>query len=113
MLPAGGAVIDTPGLRAVGLQGDSDGVTAAFPDIDAYSAGCRFRDCTHVSEPDCAVLAAVEAGELSDRRLRSWFALGREQERMAARHDARLAAERKKKWKIITKQHRAGQGPRP
>jgi ribosome biogenesis GTPase len=72
-LPDGGAVLDTPGLRGVGLRGDAaDGVAHAFADIDALAAACRFRDCGHEREPGCAVRGALATGELSGRRLVSW-----------------------------------------
>lgn len=105
-LPAGGCVIDTPGLRAVGLQ-EERGLVDAFPDIEQLSAGCRFRDCRHDAEPGCAVLEAVESGDLAVRRLDSWQALQREIARMAARADARLRAAQAAKWKQRSKQQRA------
>jgi ribosome biogenesis GTPase / thiamine phosphate phosphatase len=59
-LPQGGVVIDTPGLRGIGLQESGEGLAAAFPDITALAEQCRFKDCSHVMEPDCAVQAALE-----------------------------------------------------
>jgi ribosome biogenesis GTPase len=76
-LPGGGTLIDTPGLRSVPVTADA--VSAgAFSDVDELAAGCRFGDCTHTSEPGCAVLAAVEAGELAPERLASYLALAAE-----------------------------------
>ncbi len=106
-LPGGGAVIDTPGLREVGLQDAEAGLAATFPDIGALADQCRFNDCSHTQEPGCAVLAAIEDGQLSRRRLDSWFALRREAAWMATRTDARLRAEQVKKWKKRTMEHRA------
>lgn len=98
-LPGGGVVIDTPGLRSVGLQESGDGMAATFPDVAALIAGCRFNDCTHVSEPGCAVLAALEDGSLPVRRYESWQRLRREAEWMARRSDLRVRrAELKKQW---------------
>jgi ribosome biogenesis GTPase / thiamine phosphate phosphatase len=77
-LPGGGLVLDTPGLRGVGLRGGADGVDLAFADVDALAAGCRFADCRHEHEPGCAVRAALATGELSGRRLDSWHRLHRE-----------------------------------
>lgn len=105
-LPDGGCVIDTPGLRGVGLQQADAGLAAAFPDIVALAAACRFTDCTHQHEPECAVLQAVEAGQLGVRRLESWLKLQREADWMATRSDARLRAQQHKKWKQQTSQHR-------
>jgi ribosome biogenesis GTPase len=67
-LPGGGLLIDTPGLRLQRLAG-GDGVTDAFTDVAALAAQCRFNDCTHTSEPGCAVLAGIESGELDPERL--------------------------------------------
>ena len=99
VLPAGGVVLDTPGLRSVGVVADEEAVAAAFPDIEALAARCRFRDCAHVTEPGCAVLAAVDDGELDERRLESWRKLGREAAFQARRTDARLRAQEIAVWK--------------
>jgi ribosome biogenesis GTPase / thiamine phosphate phosphatase len=96
-LESGGLVIDTPGLRELQLfEGD---VGAAFADVEALAAECRFRDCAHQQEPGCAVQAAVENGVLELDRLRSWRKLQRELASIAARTDKRLHAERKRRWK--------------
>ncbi|MEV0583441.1 ribosome small subunit-dependent GTPase A [Nonomuraea sp. NPDC050310] len=105
-LPGGGLVIDTPGIRRVGLYGMSDGVDLVFADIDELAQQCRFDDCAHDSEPGCAVLAALESGELPERRLESWRKLQREAAWMAARGDARLRKEHVGRWKSVTKQLR-------
>ncbi len=67
VIPGGGVLIDTPGLRSVGLTGAEGGVALAFPDVEEMAEGCKFRDCRHSGEPGCAVVAAVEDGRL-DRR---------------------------------------------
>src|SRR5204863_390461 len=71
-LPDGGSVLDTPGVRAVGLVDAAVGLDLAFADVGLVAQECRFGDCAHVSEPGCAVLAAVAAGTLSPRRLENW-----------------------------------------
>jgi ribosome biogenesis GTPase len=71
-LPGGGAIIDTPGLRAVGLWEADLGVDLAFPDVFSLASECRFADCTHDHEPGCAVQAAVDAGELDPGRVASY-----------------------------------------
>ncbi len=71
-----GAVIDTPGMRELGLE--STDVSSAFSDIEELSAGCRFRDCSHTCEPGCAVLAAIEEGTMSEDRLASYLKLKKE-----------------------------------
>lgn len=74
-LPSGGFVVDMPGVRGVGVWEAEAGIGAAFADVEEAAARCRFRDCTHKTEPGCAVLAAVEAGEISPQRLESYLAL--------------------------------------
>ncbi len=107
VLPTGGIVIDTPGLRGIGLLDGGGGLAAAFPDLEELVRGCRFSDCGHQSEPGCAVQAAIESGELQVRRLDSWRRLQREQQFMAARTDARLRAELAQRWRHLSKQARA------
>ncbi len=98
-LPGGGVLIDTPGLRGVGLWDAEVGVGQVFSEIEERSARCRFHDCAHESEPGCAVRAAVDAGELPVRRLESYRKLMRENQWIVAKTDARLRAEIKKDWK--------------
>lgn len=71
--PLGGVVIDTPGMREMGV--DSADTNTTFADIEEPAQGCRFADCTHTEEPGCAVLAAVDAGMLDQRRLDSYLKL--------------------------------------
>ncbi|WP_214107108.1 ribosome small subunit-dependent GTPase A [Acrocarpospora catenulata] len=110
-LPGGGLIIDTPGIRRVGLYDMSDGVDLVFADIEELAKECRFADCSHTTEPGCAVVAAVDRGELPERRLESWFKLQREAAWMARRSDARLRAEETRKWKIIHKAQRGRNRP--
>jgi ribosome biogenesis GTPase len=77
-IPPGGALIDAPGLRSIGLYDAHEGLAAAFPDVVAYAADCRYRDCTHTGEPGCAAAAAVEQGDLSEARLTSYTTLAAE-----------------------------------
>jgi ribosome biogenesis GTPase len=102
-MPHGGVLIDTPGLRALGLTGSEDGIASVFPDIELLSESCRFRDCTHDHEPGCAVRSAVEAGSLPPERLASYHKLLSEAQAAAARTDARLRAQRERKSKTISK----------
>jgi ribosome biogenesis GTPase len=112
-LPAGGAVIDTPGLRGVGLIDAAHGLAATFADVEGLVAECRFNDCSHVSEPDCAVQAAVASGGLPQRRYESWLKLHREMAWMQRRSDARLRAEQTKLWKQFERANRKTQRNRP
>ena len=98
-LPDGALVIDTPGLRELQLWTAGDGFEAAFEDVEALAADCRFTDCAHTHEPGCAVLAAVDEGTLALDRLRAWRKLQRELESIAARSDRRLRQARKRRWK--------------
>jgi ribosome biogenesis GTPase len=112
LLPDGAAMIDTPGLRSVGLIG-GEGLEQAFGDVEALAADCRFADCAHESEPGCAVLAAVEDGELAERRLASWRKLQREAHWIATRHDARARAAERARWKQVTAEMRRSGRSRP
>jgi ribosome biogenesis GTPase len=109
-LPGGGVLVDTPGLRGVGLWIDGDGIDKTFPDVEELVSQCWFTDCGHETEPGCAVRAAIDDGSLDERRLTSWRKLQREAEWIAARSDHRLAAARRRVWAQRTK---AARPPRP
>jgi ribosome biogenesis GTPase len=106
-LPGSGVLIDTPGLRSVGVWLEDEGRAQTFPEIEQLIGQCRFRDCAHVSEPGCAVVAAVESGAIAPRRMDSWRKLGREAEWIAARHDARLQRARSREWRRVTVEARS------
>jgi ribosome biogenesis GTPase / thiamine phosphate phosphatase len=76
--PGGGCIIDTPGIRSLGLFTDAGAVDATFGDIQELAGSCRFSDCGHLSEPGCAVLAACDSGALAQGRYDSWRQLQRE-----------------------------------
>jgi ribosome biogenesis GTPase len=78
LLPGGGTLIDTPGIRSVGLWSEPESVATTFEDVTDLAAGCRFANCTHDTEPDCAVKASVTDGTLSDHRLEAWRSLDAE-----------------------------------
>ncbi|MER5611708.1 ribosome small subunit-dependent GTPase A [Streptomyces sp. NPDC002215] len=99
LLPSGGVLIDTPGLRGVGLWDAEAGVGQVFSEIEELAEQCRFHDCAHESEPGCAVLAAIEDGSLHERRLDSFRKLIRENQRIAAKTDARMRSEMLRGWK--------------
>jgi ribosome biogenesis GTPase len=75
LLPGGGSLIDTPGVRALGLWADVESVDDTFPDIAAIAEECRFADCAHESEPGCAIRAALDSGSVDPVRVASWRAL--------------------------------------
>jgi ribosome biogenesis GTPase / thiamine phosphate phosphatase len=105
VLPEGGAVIDGPGIRELRLW-DADGLEAAFDDVAALAAGCRFRDCRHAGEPGCAVAAAVEAGALDPGRIENRRKLEREAALQEARRDGAAARAERQRWKGIRKELR-------
>lgn len=88
LLPSGGALIDTPGLRALGLWDGAEGVDEAFPDVAALAADCRFRDCRHLDEPGCAVRGAVASGSVPAARLDAYRVLRAEMDTVEAKKEA-------------------------
>ena len=105
LLPGGGLVLDTPGMRELQLWEADEGLGATFSDIEELAAECRFSDCGHNGEPGCAVEAAVESGQLDAERLESWRKLQREMEQMRARQDGLAKLREKQRVKTITKAH--------
>ncbi|AWT46166.1 MULTISPECIES: ribosome small subunit-dependent GTPase A [Streptomyces] len=99
VMPGGGVLIDTPGLRGVGLWDAETGVGQVFAEIEELAEDCRFHDCAHESEPGCAVRDAIDSGELPARRLESYRKLKRENQRIVAKTDARVRAELRRDWK--------------
>jgi ribosome biogenesis GTPase len=91
VVPGGGVLIDTPGLRSVGLTGAEGGVALAFPDVEEMAEGCRFRDCRHAGEPGCAVVDAVADGRLDAERVASYVKLQGELEESAKEPWAKAA----------------------
>lgn len=112
VLPGGGVIIDTPGLRGVALHLAEDGLALAFSDVEDLACACKFADCGHIAEPGCAVLASVLAGDLGQDRVDSWRKLQRELAFQARRTDARLRSEEARKWKQVAKANRARTGRR-
>lgn len=103
LLPGGGIVIDTPGMRELQLWHAGEGLTASFADIEELARRCRFGDCRHASEPGCAVTAAVESGALDPARLGNFRKLQRELLHLEMKTDRRLAREESRRWKVQTK----------
>jgi ribosome biogenesis GTPase len=110
VLPGGGMIVDTPGLREIQLWGGEEGLGQAFPDVGDLAAACRFRDCRHEGEPGCAVLEALAEGRLAAERLASYRKLAAEQRQFALRHDQRLRQAEKRRWRSI---HRLARRHRP
>lgn len=103
MLPGGGILIDTPGMRELQLWDAGESVAGAFADIDTLAEGCRFRDCGHGREPGCSVLAAVSAGTLGASRLESFRKLQAERDFQATQQDERARLEQKRQGKLGAK----------
>ena len=101
MLPGGGMIIDTPGLREAQLWTGDEALGHLFEDVERIAMDCRFNDCGHRSEPGCAIKAAIDDGSLDAERLRSYVKLQKELRFVASKSDARLRLEERKKWKQI------------
>lgn len=116
-LPGGALLIDTPGIRALGVAGADGGLSSAFAEVADVSARCRFSDCRHEDEPGCAVLAAVADGTLSPERLASHRKLEREAAHVARQGDRLLREAERRRWKAIGAaardhaQHKYGRRP--
>jgi ribosome biogenesis GTPase len=102
-LPGGGALIDNPGMRELQLWASESSLEDVFGEIASLAAGCRFADCTHSSEPKCAVQQALESGELDAARWQSYRKLQAELQHHLRQQDVSAAAAQKKKWKAIHK----------
>jgi len=106
LLPGGGLVIDTPGMRELQLWADEEGMRHTFADVEDLAAQCRFRDCGHGNEPGCAVREAIEEGVLEAGRYQSYLKQQRELQHLARRQDHRARLDEKAKWKKITQEYR-------
>lgn len=104
LLPNGGLIIDTPGIRELQLWGAEDGISQAFSDIEKFAKSCKFSDCTHANEPDCAVLQAINEGSLDVNRLENYLKVQKEQEYLTNRQTQSAAKVERDKWKAIHKQ---------
>jgi ribosome biogenesis GTPase / thiamine phosphate phosphatase len=105
-VPGGGVVIDTPGLREVGIW-DAEGVERVFGDVVEAAERCRFGDCSHEVEPGCAVRE-----EIDPERLEAWRKLEREAAWLERRRDARAAEEERRRWRAIQMEHRRNPSPK-
>jgi ribosome biogenesis GTPase / thiamine phosphate phosphatase len=103
VLPNGGLVLDTPGMRELQLWEAEDGVQKAFEDIEVQAHQCRFRDCTHEHEPDCAVREALKEGTLDEGRYQSYQKLQRELRHLAVKQDLNAQRSEKQKWKVLSR----------
>lgn len=103
VVPGGGLIIDTPGMREIQLWEGSEGLSGLFEDIEALALECKFSDCRHEDEPGCAVNTAIEKGTLTADRFKSYKKLQNEVKYFARKQDKKAQLEEKKKWKKISK----------
>jgi ribosome biogenesis GTPase len=105
-LPAGALLLDTPGMRELQLWEAGDGLGQTFSDVEELAAGCRFADCSHRSEPDCAIREALADGTLAHDRWDSYAKLQRELRALAVRQDARLSSEARRERRRFARSRR-------
>lgn len=105
-LPSGGLLIDTPGMRELQLWEASDGLDAAFADVEGIAAACRFADCRHGKEPGCAVQAALAEGTLDEARYYNYVKLQKELAFQARKENKQLQQAEKARWKKIHREMR-------
>jgi len=101
-LPSGALIVDTPGVREVGLWDAAQGLGETFVDVEELASRCRFNDCRHDAEPGCAVHAAIRGGRLEPDRLQSYRKLQRELAHVERKGDARARIEETRRWKKLT-----------
>lgn len=106
MVPGGGMIIDTPGMREFMPSDEGAGVSTVFADVEELALSCRFSNCRHSEEPGCAVREAIDSGQLAEERLASLRKLAREQAYLERKQDAGAASAERKKWKRIHKDMR-------
>lgn len=109
LLPGGGLLIDTPGMRELALAG-SDGLDTTYADVADWATACRFRDCAHRTEPGCAVAAAIDRGDLDPARFTAWRKLQAEAHRQELRADARARAAEHARVRAFSRELRARPG---
>ena len=106
-IPGGALIIDTPGTRQLKLWAADEGLPETFEDVEALASECKFTDCRHESEPDCAIRSALAGGELGQERFNSYLKLMRELRSLEVRRDARARSDERKKWTKIQRDYRA------
>ncbi|HXG66724.1 MAG TPA: ribosome small subunit-dependent GTPase A, partial [Blastocatellia bacterium] len=106
VLPAGGLLIDTPGMRELQLWDAGEGLSDTFADVEAIAGQCYFNDCAHENEPGCAVREALERGELDAGRFENFTKMRRELEYLDSRQDEKLAQSRKERERRLHRMYR-------
>lgn len=108
-LPSGALMIDTPGMRELGVTDITSGIEKAYRDIEELIAGCRFLDCRHETEPGCRILAALDSGDLDRARWESYLKMQREQQFFESKHDPearRAVRERQRAFGKMVRNHK-------
>lgn len=105
-LESGGMIIDTPGLREVAVFAENDHVEDSFSDISKLIKSCQFNNCSHKTEPGCAILNALELGQLDEAMLNNYLKLKREANFSKRKMDKQFASKQKKQWKRISQNYR-------
>jgi ribosome biogenesis GTPase len=113
LLPKGGLIIDTPGMKELQLWSSDDGLHDTYSDFDALAGDCHFSDCSHLHEKRCAVISAVESGDISEERYASYVKLQKEIVALEERQDAIMLLEKKRKNKSISREIRKFYRERP
>lgn len=108
LLTGGGVLIDSPGIREVGLAGDEQSVDATFADVEDLATTCHFTDCTHEGEPGCAVALAIAAGELATDRVEAYATLRREAASASRRADEHERRVHERKFTKLVRAHVKG-----
>lgn len=101
-----GIIIDTPGMRSLSLMASEENLYQEFEDIEEIASNCKFADCTHTSEPGCAIKHALENGDLNSNRYENFLKLQKEIDYIRRKSSRKATAEEKEKWKKITKSYR-------
>ena len=104
LIPSGGILIDTPGMREFALWNSSDGISETFNEFDEYSSQCKYEDCSHIHETGCAVIEAVENNTISEQRYKNYLKLIKEMNYLERKSNESAALIEKKKWKNIHKE---------
>jgi ribosome biogenesis GTPase len=111
LLPTGGLIIDTPGLRELQLWAAEETLDRTFDDIAELASRCRFRDCRHDGEPGCAVVTAIQGGQLGPERFANFRKLQRELRTLEVRANARLQRDERRRWRTRQREARARARP--
>lgn len=102
ILPGGGLIIDTPGMREIQVWEGSDGMSETFTDVEQYFSECKFTDCKHETEPGCAIIKAIENGELDEKRYKNYVKMQKEVKHFENMNNQKAKLAEKRKWKKVS-----------